>query len=258
MTGGGIGGPDPLPLSGVRVVVTRARAQADELCDRLGSLGAEPVLFPVIEIAPPFDGGATLAATLERLREYDWVVFTSVNTVDRVLPLADPTVLCAVRVAAIGPGTAAALGAGGVQVDLVPPQFVAESLLDVLPEGPGRVLLPRAAVARDVLPEGLRERGWEVDVVEAYRTIEATPEPEALAAAASADVITFTASSTVTNYVRIAGVASLPPVVVCIGPITQATAVESGITVDVTADEHTIDGLVRAVVAAVSLRRDFR
>jgi uroporphyrinogen-III synthase len=117
--------------------------------------------------------------------------------------------------------------------------------------GPGGVLLPRAAVARDALPDQLRAKGWDVEVVEAYRTQAAEPTPPALAEASKADAITFTSSSTVTNYLRVAGLDAVPPIVVCIGPVTADTAREAGLTVDVVADEHTIDGLVDALVAAL-------
>ncbi|MGH9012242.1 MAG: uroporphyrinogen-III synthase, partial [Acidimicrobiia bacterium] len=155
-------------------------------------------------------------------------------------------------VAAIGPGTAEALAAAGVRADLVPERFVAESLLEAFPDGPGRVLLPRAAVARDALPAGLTERGWTVDVVEAYRTAIGRPAPEALAAAATAHAVTFTSSSTVTNYLAVVGDVPVPPVVACIGPITAETARAAGLTVDVVAAEHTIEGLVQALIERFS------
>jgi uroporphyrinogen-III synthase len=128
---------------------------------------------------------------------------------------------------------------------------VAESLLDAFPPGPGRVLLPRAAVARDVLPAGLAERGYTVDVVEAYRTVIGRPSSEALGAAATASAVTFTSSSTVTNFLAVAGDLPVPPVVACIGPVTADTARAAGLTVDVVAAEHTIDGLVAALVGAL-------
>src|SRR5205823_8409792 len=129
----------------------------------------EAIELPAIAIAEPADGGATLRDAARRVREYDWVAFTSANAVSRFMDLLrDARDLGGARVAAIGPGTADALAGRGVVADLVPDRFVAEALLDAFPTGNGRVLLPRAAVARDVLPEGLREKGWRVDVVEAY------------------------------------------------------------------------------------------
>ena len=119
------------------------------------------------------------------------------------------------------------------------------------PAGHGRVLVPRAAVARDALPEGLRAKGWEVEVVEAYRTQVTELSPATLAEAAKADAITFTSSSTVTNWLAVAGLDAVPPVVACIGPVTAETARQAGLAVDVVADEHTIDGLVDALVSAL-------
>ena len=128
---------------------------------------------------------------------------------------------------------------------------MAESLVEAFPPGEGRVLLPRAAVARDVLVEGLEAKGWQVTRADAYRTLPAEPSPSALAEARKADAITLTSSSTVTNYLQVAGPDSVPPVVVCIGPVTAATARDAGLGVDVVADEHTIDGLVQAVIDAL-------
>jgi uroporphyrinogen-III synthase len=139
--------------------------------------------------------------------------------------------------------------------DLVPPSYVAESLLEAFDDGPGRVLLPRAAVARDVLPLGLRGKGWDVEVVEAYRTTTPTPDADTLARVASADVVAFTASSTVTRFLELAGRDSLPTAVAAIGPITAATAREHGLEVAIEADEHSLDGLVAAIEAWATARR---
>jgi uroporphyrinogen-III synthase len=129
---------------------------------------------------------------------------------------------------------------------------VAESLLHELPpapsDGTGRVLLARAEVARDVLPEGLRERGWAVDVVVAYKTVAATPSKQQLAAASTADVITFTSSSTVDRYLEMAGAANVPATIACIGPVTAATARARGLSVDIEAPVHSVAGLVDAIV----------
>jgi uroporphyrinogen III methyltransferase/synthase len=245
------------PLFGRRIIVTRAREQASGLVERLQELGAATVELPVIEIGEPADGGAALRDAARGVGGYDWVAFTSANAVVRFFAAlaavgADTRALARVKVAAIGPGTAEALAGGGVRADLVPERFVAESLVAAFPPGGGRVLLPRAAVARDALPAGLAERGYTVDVVEAYRTVVGRPAPEALAAAATADAVTFTSSSTVTNYLTVAGDLPVPPVVACIGPVTADTARAAGLTVDVVAAEHTIDGLVSALVEALA------
>ena len=241
------------PLFGKRVVVTRARAQASELVVALEAAGASTVELAAIEITDPSDGGAGLRAAAAGVGAYDWVVLTSINGANRFLDeLRDARQLAGASVAAIGPGTAAALAARNIVADLVPEEYVAESLLEAFPappEGGGRVLLPRAAVARDVLPDGLRAAGWQVDVVEAYRTVTASPTARQREAAASADVITFTASSTVERYLEVKGDDPVPPVVACIGPITADTARAHGLTVDVVAAEHTIPGLVAALVA---------
>jgi uroporphyrinogen III methyltransferase/synthase len=245
------------PLMGRRVVVTRAREQASELVARLSALGAATVEVPAIEIGDPDDGGAALAAAVSRTGDYDWVVLTSPNGSRRLLAALaaagrDARALGGVRLAAIGPGTAAALAAARLVPDLVPERFVAESLLEAFPVAPGRggrVLLARAAVARDVLPAGLAARGWAVDVVDAYRTRPVPLDERQAAALAEAEIVTFTSSSTVTNLLAAAGGRPLPPVVAAIGPVTAATAREHGLAVDVEAEVHTIDGLVDALVA---------
>ncbi len=250
------------PLFGCTVVVTRAREQASDLVERLHHLGAETVELPVIEIGDPADGGAALRAAAATLGDYDWLAFTSANAVQRFFAAladlgGDTRSLAGVAVAAIGPGTAATLARAGVRADLIPGRFVAEAVVDVFPPGPGRVLLPRAAVARDALPEGLAGKGWTVDVVEAYRTTVAQPSAAALGAARRADAVTFTSSSTVTNYLEVVGEGPHPPVVACIGPITAETARAAGLVVTVEAAEHTIAGLVEALVEVLGdARRD--
>jgi uroporphyrinogen III methyltransferase / synthase len=236
------------PLFGRRIVVTRAREQAGGMIARLRDLGAETIEVPTIRIGEPADGGAALGKAAAGVGEYDWVVFTSPRAVERFMPrLRDARDLAGIGVAAIGAGTANALEARGVAADLVPDEYVAESLMEAFPEGVGKVLLPRAAQARDVLPEGLAAKGWAVEVVEAYRTEPDAPNPAVLAAAAAADAITFTSSSTVTNYLAVAGPRAVPPLVACIGPVTAQTATAAGLVVDVVASEHTIEGLVAAL-----------
>jgi len=240
------------PLFGKRVVVTRTREQSSSLVQRLQALGAHTLELPTIVIDEPADAGAALASAAAGLQEYDWIVFTSANAVERFFRhLHDARGVAAVKVAAIGTGTAEALATRGVVADLVPDRFVGEALVEAFadppPEG-GRVLLPRAAVARDVVPDGLSRRGWRVDVVEAYKTRPAELSSTELEAARAADVITFTSSSTVDGFLDAAGPDSVPPVVACIGPITADTARSRGLRVDVEAEVHTIDGLVDALV----------
>lgn len=245
------------PLLGRRVVVTRTRRQASALSAGLRALGAEPVEIPVIEVTDPADGGALLLEVAGRLGTYDWVVVTSPNGAERLLAAVagvggDARLFGAARVAAIGPGTARVLAGGGIVADLVPERFVAESLLEALtaasPAG-GRALLARAEVARDVLPDGLRAAGWAVDVVDAYRTVAAPVTDAQRAAVASADLATFTSSSTVERFLESFGPGAVPPTVACIGPVTAATARRHGLTVDLEATEHTIEGLLEALAA---------
>jgi len=237
------------PLFGRQVVVTRARAQASGLVERLRRLGAETLELATIEVGDPADGGAALRSAASRVGDYHWVCFTSANAVERLFAcVRDARALGGVRVAAVGPGTAEALVGRGVVADLVPPRALAESLAEDFPAGPGRVLLPQAAAARPVLAAGLEAKGWDVDAVEAYRTRPATPSPDALAAAAKADAIAFTSSSTVENWLAATGPASTPPVVACIGPVTAETAARHGLAVAAVAADHTVEGLVAALV----------
>jgi uroporphyrinogen-III synthase len=221
----------------------------------LAHLGAIVVEVPTIAIGDAPDGGAALADAVAQIDRYDWVVLTSTNGAQRFLAAVGGAVPAGVRVAVVGPGTADAVRAGGVEPDLLPERFVAEALLEVFPPGPGRVLLPQASVARPVLADGLRAAGWGVDAVVAYRTVAARPGPAVLERAAAADAITFTSGSTVTGYLAAAGPDGVPPVVVCIGPVTAASAEKAGLTVTAVAAEHTIDGLAAAVVGALSTRR---
>jgi hydroxymethylbilane synthase len=252
----GVGGPavgrDPGPLAGWRIVVTRAAAQAAPLVAALQSQGAEVVELATIRLEDPADGGAALREAARRLGRFDWVVFTSENAVARLCAeIPDLRAFAEVRVAAIGTGTARALRDRGIEADLVPARFVGEALVEAFPPGfpGGRVLLPRAAVARDVVPEGLRRLGWHVEVVEAYQTAPTAPSPVALARARTADAITFTSPSTVTGYRGLFPAGKAPPVVASIGPVTSATVRAAGMAVTVEAGVHSIDGLVEALVA---------
>ncbi len=243
------------PLFGRRVVVTRARHQASGLVERLRAAGAEAVEVPTIEIADPDDGGEALRAAATQVRGYDWVCFTSPNAVERFLAcLSDARAFGDVRVAAVGPGTSAALAAAGIVADLVPERSLAEGLVATFPHGSGggRVLLPQAAAARPVLADGLTAKGWTVDIAHAYRTFPTTPSPDLLASAAKADAIAFTSASTVTSYLAAAGPGAVPPVVACIGPVTAAAAEAEGLPVTVIATDHSLDGLVAALVATLT------
>jgi len=248
------------PLHGKKVIVTRARAQASELARRLDALGAEPVELPAIRIEPMIDSDEVRRA-VQALHTYALVCLTSPNGV-RLLWKAmvaqgrDARALGNASVAAIGAGTEAALAEHGLLADIVPERFVGEELVEALNrlELRGKpVLVARAAEARELLPDALRKRGAEVDVVALYETVAESPEPEELERARDADFITFTSSSTVRNFLE-ASPNGIPEgaKVVSIGPVTSQAAREAGLTVDIEAERHDIDGLVEALLAAAS------
>jgi uroporphyrinogen III methyltransferase/synthase len=256
----------PRPLSGRTVAVTRARAQTSGLARRLRELGAEVVQAPVIRIQPLAAGGTGLQPPPLDLSPYDLVCLTSPNGVAQLFERlaqsgrdpADARALAGARVAAIGPGTARALAEHGITADIVPERYVAESLVEALAELPVRhALVARAREARDVLPDALRARGAEVDVLELYETVAEPLSPPTLAAARAADYITFTSSSTVRFFLQAAGgSANLSPAtrIVSIGPVTSATLREHGLEPDVEAGDHDIDGLVAALLADAASR----
>jgi uroporphyrinogen III methyltransferase/synthase len=230
------------PLHGRTVAVTRARAQASALAARLRTLGAAVVEAPAIRIAP-------LDAELPSLSGYDLVCVTSPNGADLLLDrLRDARELAGITVAAIGPGTARALRARGVEADVVPERAVAEGLVEALRETPvRRALIARAAEGRDVLPDALRERGAEVDVVALYETLPETLDPATRDAAAAADDLLFTSASGVRFYVA-AGGSLEGPRLVSIGPATSAELRAHGAEPDLEAEPHTPDGLIDAVL----------
>ncbi len=288
-----------LPLQGKRMLVTRARAQAAALSERLGALGAVPIEFPVIRIVPPRDW-RELDAALARLYPapeedgyYSWLIFTSANAVrvccERLGALGcEPRGIQGARIAAIGPATAAALARYGLIADLVPGEYIAESvaagLIAASQQAGGslagkRILLPRAAEARKVLTSALRQAGALVDEIPAYVTLPAAANDEqsramlALLRNRQLDAITFASSSTVRNFTRwLADCLSASPdlrdgrsntaaallqdsfsysqkpLIACIGPITAQTARECGLDVHIEARTFTIDGLVAAIV----------
>ena len=255
---GGLAWFDRRPLSGKRVVVTRARAQASGFAASLRELGAEVVQLPVIRIAPPEDP-APLREAAQGAGTFDWIVFTSANGVERFFATLaeggrDARALGGVCVCAIGPATAEALAKHGIRADLVPDEFVAEAALEALAAtgdlAGKRILVPRAAEAREVLPDGLRARGAEVVVVPAYRTVQdgsGADEVRRALGAGEVDWVTFTASSTVRSFVELVGREVGRARVASIGPITSATVRELGMGVDVEAKDYTIPGLLQAI-----------
>jgi len=253
-----------LPLTGRLIVVTRARAQAGRFAALLEEAGARVLVAPTIEIAPP-DSWEPLDGALRAAASYRWALFTSANAVEvvgeRLARLGlGPEALRGCRIGAIGPATAAALRELGLRAEVVPVEHVAEALVAALSGlvHPGdRVLVPRAAEAREVLVAELRRTGAAVDEIAAYRTRPARGEAHELRRALAlrqVDAVTFTSSSTVRHFAALfppgelasamAGVA-----VACIGPITRETARELGLETRIMPDEYTIPALARAIAA---------
>lgn len=240
-----------LPLTGISVLVTRARPQSATMARALRRRGAVPILAPTISIGPPEDSGA-LRRAIESVAHYDVIAFTSANAVDAFFAALgelgrDARALHGPALAVIGPGTAAALAKYGVRADVTAKEHRGEALAEaVLARNPKRVLLPRAAVARDVFPEMLRARGVVVDVIEAYRT-----RPAEAHAPPPFDAVTFTSSSTVERFVELYPNMPLERVVVAsIGPITSETCRKLGIHVNVEASPYTVPALVDALERA--------
>jgi len=247
----------------MKVLITRPRNQADSFAAVLVAAGFEPIFFPVIEIRP-FEENVALGRAIAKLECYDWIVFTSVNGVDAFFehlvspspsqgaPFRDDKGL-GVRVAAIGPKTAAALESRGVTPDFVPDEYVAEAILPGLGDLRGRwVLLPRAEIARKALPEAIVEAGGVAHEIAVYQTVPAEVDVDGLASLKSGvEAVTFTSPSTVENFVEIARRVGLNPLglpgdpqIACIGPITQKAAEEAGFVDVLVAKEYTAEGLV--------------
>ena len=256
---------ETMPLFGKRIVVTRARSQASELVDRIDELGGEPYEFPVIETVMTKDEGKRqeLASALSNLESYDWVFFTSVNGVDfffrHLMELGvDIRGLFSARIAAVGPATAEALAMRGLLTEELPARFQAEGFIEALGSEllPGqKVLLPRGDLARDWLPDKLKELGLLVTEADTYETVvtgEDDDELLKLLEEGRIHAVTFTSSSTVHNFLEILkrmGLEDPLPLlsnvkIACIGPITEKTAVEAGLTPGLLASEATIEGLI--------------
>jgi uroporphyrinogen-III synthase len=254
------------PLHGKRIAVTRAKDQSAGLLARLSALGAITVVCPAILIAPPNDFTA-LDAAINRLDQYDWLIVTSANGVrallDRMATRGQiAAALAHLTIGAIGPATAEALAEHGLRASFMPSAYVAESILAEIGDVAGkRILLPRADIARETLAVGLRQQGALVDEIAAYRTL---PGPGArelvgMLRAKALDAITFTSSSTVRyllDGLEQSGISRAEArtllnatAIVCIGPITAATAGEQGLRVDAVAQEYTAEGVLAALVA---------
>ncbi len=256
---------DTKPLFGARVLVTRPEGSEASLVTMLRDRGADPVCVPAIAIAAPVDP-APLESAARALSSYDWVLFTSANGVRALFAALDAVGLDArafgrAKVLAIGPATAGALSARGIRADLVPREFRGEAAAEALIAAGGvrgrRFLLPRAEVARDVLPDTLRAAGAHLDVVTAYRNV--APDDakrarlEALVRDRALDYVTFTAPSTVREVLAALGPGGVDALaalrVASIGPVTTEAAAKAGVRVDVTADPYTAEGLVLALEA---------
>jgi uroporphyrinogen-III synthase len=263
-----------LPLAGLRIVVGRARHQASALSSGLRELGAEVSEIPFIEIRKP-RSYQPLDTALKNLQDYDWLILTSVNGADALWKRLRKLRLTKrqfkhLKVAAIGPATKQAIEKRGIKVNVVPEQYVAESVVESLRDQVAgkRVLLARARVARDVIPRELGKLGAEVDVVEAYESVIPRSSLTSLRAILEdskrrPDVITFTSSSMVRNFVNLRAknvwrgrprprkASPLDGIrLASIGPVTSSTLRELGLLVDIEAKEYTIPGLIKAIVSA--------
>ena len=258
---------DERPLFGKKIVVTRSREQAGDLVDLLESLGAEPIEAPMIRVEAPDDYGP-LDKAVSEAGTYDWIVFTSANGVDFFMRRlitggGDIRDLKGVKLVAIGPATAERLARQGLRVDLEPAESRAEAIVQALRETGDvkgkRFLLPRADIAREVLPEELRRHGADVTEVTAYKTVlaeierEGDPDIYRMLLEKRIDVVTFTSASTVKNFVQIFGADQSPDLlnatkVASIGPVTAEAAEQCGIKTAIMPKEYTIPALVQAIV----------
>ncbi|HXF40421.1 MAG TPA: uroporphyrinogen-III synthase [Blastocatellia bacterium] len=260
-------------LDSKTVLVTRARAQAEEMTVLLEGLGAKVIHVPTIEFIPP-DDLALLDNAIRRLEEYDWIIFTSSNAVDFFIKRLRETrsesvaVLGTRSICAIGTATARALEEAGIRANVVAQESTSEGVLRELVEHIGgenivrrlKILIPRAKVAREILPSRLRDQGAHVDVVETYQTVLPQIKRSSLKKLfeeTRIDVITFTSSSTVSNLATLLGLTDLSDVlqgtlVACIGPVTAETARSFGLTNIIQPDVYTATELVRVIATAIS------
>jgi len=251
------------PLAGRRILVTRTHKQAEGLSSLLRQFGAEVIEAPVIEVRPP-DSFEALDAALNNILEYDWLVLTSVNGVEALFSRLEPLGLSVdslqhLKIAAIGPATEERIQDLGLVVDVVPQRYVAEEVvrsLRKLVKGE-KVLIVRAKIARDVIPQQLQDAGAEVEVVEAYQTVVPEEAKERMQNVFDGgrvpDAITFTSSSTVKNFLSIIVGTEIPAKLgeikfASIGPVTSDTLREYGLPVHAEADEYTMEGLAQALV----------
>lgn len=252
------------PLFGKRVLVTRARSQASELSERIAELGGEAYEFPLVKMVSPRET-AELDRAIAELGSYDWVIFTSTNGVayffKRLRELGADIRTMRAKLAAVGPKTAEALAEKGLQVNVLPAEFRAESLLESLKDqlrAGERVLLPRADIAREILPRQLKERGLDVTEVDTYETVidaQNAAETIELFREKAISIVTFTSSSTVRNFVQALAGENLAELlagvqIACIGPVTAQTAQELGLTVDLLSKDASIESLLDVLMTS--------
>lgn len=259
--------PTQRALEGLRILVTRPRDQAEPLIQALQRHGARPVVFPVIQIKPMTDH-SKLDSALTQLDQHDWVVFTSAHGVEltcgRMQALNIPVEFLAARkVACIGPATARALAALGVQADVIPEEHVGEQLAEAMGDVAGaRVLLPRAEGGRRALPEMLAQRGALVNEIPIYRTVAEEPDPRVVPLIRTGlDIVTLTSPSIVRHFLTQMLKLGLDPfqlpgdpAMACIGPITSRAATLAGLKPEIVAPTYTVDGLVEAICRYVEMK----
>ncbi len=251
------------PLQGKKIVITRPYEQSDEFAIQLSMLGAEAIRFPVIAIAPP-DSWEVADCAIENLREYSWIIFTSVNGVKsfigrlienkRVIKEA----LYGIRICTVGFKTADAVERYGLRIDLVPEEFRAEAITEGFKKmgvAGGKVLLPRAQIGREVLPEELTKMGIKVDVVPVYRVVRPDIDVSGLKARLNnreIDIVTFTSGSCVRNFLEILGVEKYKTLlsgvgIACISPVTADAVNKYGLEVDIVSERYTVADLTEAI-----------
>jgi uroporphyrinogen III methyltransferase/synthase len=253
-----------------KVLITRPRKQAKVFADTLAEAGFKPIFFPVIQIRA-MDDLSPLDEAMPHLDTYAWVIFTSANAVDvffdsertKPFPPQGGALLCSdcsdrnIKIAAVGPKTEASLKTRGVTVDFVPEEYVGDAILSGLGDIDGKwILLPRAEIAREILPQQISAAGGIVHEIAIYQTLPGQPDEEGLAALrAGVDVVSFTSPSTVKNFLGLIKQAGIDPfnlvgnpVFACIGPITKKAAEKEGLTVAVMPENYTVEGMVESII----------
>ncbi len=254
------------PLAGLKVLVTRPQLQAQGLLEQLRQAGAEPILLPTIKIVPPPDSGPITEA-IKNINTYQWLILTSSNGVNCFFDYLKekelgPADLNHLKTICVGPKTALAAKEWGLKGGLVAKEYAAEGIIELFSStdiNEQKILIPRALIARETLPENLREKGAAVDVVPVYETIfppESTPELEELLKNKNIDIITITSASTATNLIKhcprqhLAILKTIPTA--CIGPISAKAAAKAGLNVKSIAEEYTSEGLINTLTAYLS------